>query len=234
MKKKPKFRSKFEETVYVTAEVSLAYEPEKWSFNLPVTYTPDFHIKGTNIYVETKGDPSRWDRKKFLQAIKSHPEKDLRIVFQRDVPITKTMTCSDWAKKYNITYAIGNIPTEWKMPKIDDNDIASVQVSNTDEAKAALERFAVKWFNKGVASAEVTSVQEAEDDAYDRGFDEGYTEGREEALSEKEREVDTAYEEGKCDGLSELDDKVTKAWDEGYAQAKVEIKIEKGFIPDGN
>jgi hypothetical protein len=68
------------------------------------TYVPDFRIPQairTQLFIEAKGRFLGKDRTK-LKAVKAaHPEIDLRIVFQRNVPIVKgsKTRCLDWAIK---------------------------------------------------------------------------------------------------------------------------------------
>ena len=108
----------------VASKSSFKYEPEKLSFTVPSTeciYTPDFVVKRKgkpDLYVECKG---RWDvasRKKMQRVTEQHPDKDIRMLFERDNTISKTskITYSMWAAKNGIPYAVspdGSIPTEW-------------------------------------------------------------------------------------------------------------------------
>lgn len=82
-------------------------------------YTPDFVCtspSGKEVWLEVKGYLDGPDRTK-LRAIKEqHPDKDLRLVFQRDNIIkgTKNKTrYSEWATKYGFKWAIKEVPKEW-------------------------------------------------------------------------------------------------------------------------
>ena len=77
-------------------------------------YLPDFII-GTLI-VEAKGRFTSEDRKKHLAVKEMNPDRDIRILFQRDQKISKNSKTyySNWCIKYNIPYAIGeSVPEEW-------------------------------------------------------------------------------------------------------------------------
>lgn len=74
-------------------------------------YVPDFYVPRlirTQLYVEAKGRFLGKDRTK-LKAVKAaHPEIDLRIVFQRNNPITKGSKTRnlDWAAKNGFKAAV--------------------------------------------------------------------------------------------------------------------------------
>jgi len=95
----------------------VSYETEQIPYVIEGTYIPDFILTfrdGAKLYIETKGRFRREDRRKFLSVVTQHPDKDIRIVFQKDSNCDGTrMKMSKWAEKYNITYAIGTIPKEW-------------------------------------------------------------------------------------------------------------------------
>ena len=78
------------------------------------TYIPDF-ILG-NLIVEVKGRFTAEDRKKHVAVRKLNPERDIRILFQRDQKISKNSKTrySDWCEAQGIIYAIGEaVPEEW-------------------------------------------------------------------------------------------------------------------------
>ena len=82
-------------------------------------YTPDV-ILSNGIILELKGRFTSNDRKKMLLVIAQHPEKDIRMVFQRHTNKlfkgSKT-TYSEWCEKHNIKWADKMIPIEWIKEK---------------------------------------------------------------------------------------------------------------------
>jgi hypothetical protein len=110
----PNFRSKFESTFYNSLpENSVTYEQSVLHYTVPASvhrYTPDFHIPGTNIWLETKGRFTNADRKKMLLVKAQHPDKRIIMVFQdARKPIAKgsKTTYSQWAEKNGL---------EWMSP----------------------------------------------------------------------------------------------------------------------
>ena len=99
------YRSHFEKEFHKAAGKKLKYEPTRLSYVIPAsahTYTPDFHLEGTNIWIETKGLFSAADRKKMLLVKEQHPDKTFIIVFQNPLlKLTKTSktTYADWCRK---------------------------------------------------------------------------------------------------------------------------------------
>lgn len=70
------------------------------------------------IYVEAKGlgRSFDYDARTKMEAVKAqHPDLDIRIVFMRDGALRKgsKFRASDWAKKHNFQFAIGEIPKDW-------------------------------------------------------------------------------------------------------------------------
>lgn len=105
-----KFRSKFESNFNRLTEGKLSYETTKLKYTVPTsihTYTPDFHIPGTNIYLETKGRFTSQDRKKMLLVKAQHPDKRVIMVFMNaKTPITKgsKTTYADWCLKNGVEF----------------------------------------------------------------------------------------------------------------------------------
>lgn len=105
-----KFRSKFESSFYSKMGPGLEYEKTKLSYVIPASnhkYTPDFHITGTNIYLETKGIWTAQDRAKMVLVKQQHPDKRIIMVFQdAKKPITKgsKTTYALWANKMGIEW----------------------------------------------------------------------------------------------------------------------------------
>ena len=80
------------------------------------TYTPDFRLVRSGVFVEAKGKFTAQDRRKHLQVRDSHPDEDLKFIFQRDNKISRRSTTrySDWCEKNGFEYAIGiEVPKEW-------------------------------------------------------------------------------------------------------------------------
>lgn len=122
-------RSGFEQRVAQhldSKKIKYEYETEKLPYVVPETprvYTPDFVIKRKgrgkkDLYIECKGRWTAEDRKKMVQVIEQHPDKDIRILFMVDNPITKKSktTYTMWASARGIKCAVsrdGTIPEEW-------------------------------------------------------------------------------------------------------------------------
>ena len=122
--KREGFRSGFEKRIKDKLEVSLGtrfgYEDRRYSYVSEHKYTPDFSIyssTGELIFaIEAKGRFLTSDRSKLLAVRKANPELDLRLLFQKDQIIRKGSTTlySDWARKHNFKYHVGeDIPEEW-------------------------------------------------------------------------------------------------------------------------
>ena len=110
-----KFRSKFEQNFYKNLpKGAVTYEQDILPYTVPESqhkYTPDFHIPGTNIYLELKGRLTIQDRKKMLLVISQHPDKRIIMVFQdAKRPIVKgsKTTYALWAEKNGV---------EWMTPR---------------------------------------------------------------------------------------------------------------------
>lgn len=82
-------------------------------------YTPDFKIESrnnTDIYIETKGKFTAADRKKHLAIKESHPDLDIRFMFEK--PNNKIrkgakQTCGEWATKNGFKWCGPVFPKEW-------------------------------------------------------------------------------------------------------------------------
>ena len=112
------FRSGFEATLAQQIKKytgGLSYEKHKLDYVEARTYTPDFYLERTGIFVEAKGQLDALDRRKLLLILEQYPDIDLRMVFMRDLPIRKgsKVKYSDWCKKHGIKYAFGKIPEDW-------------------------------------------------------------------------------------------------------------------------
>lgn len=116
-----KVRSKFEKSVADDLTVrgyGFLYEKEKIKYTIPASdhvYTPDFKVKHRSWVIEVKGVLDLPTRQKMIHVKNSNPDKDIRLIFQRDNVIRKGSNTkySDWAKANGFKYAIGKVPQEW-------------------------------------------------------------------------------------------------------------------------
>lgn len=102
--------------------VEAQYEPFTLAFREAEktrSYTPDWLLPN-GIIVETKGWFSPADRKKHLLIRESHPDLDIRFVFERAgspiLPNSKT-TYAMWAKRHRFLWAEEHVPDEWLRAK---------------------------------------------------------------------------------------------------------------------
>ena len=100
-------------------KVKYTYEKVKLKYVVPEkvhSYTPDFHLEASNIFVETKGLFTSADRKKMRLIKEQHPELDIRFVFSNSkskISKKSKTTYADWCERYNFKYADKHIPKEW-------------------------------------------------------------------------------------------------------------------------
>ena len=118
--KKAGFRSNFElNLARALADRGITYEYESTKLTYipkPRTYTPDFFIPSTNIYIEAKGHLDKGDRVKMLLVKEQYPELDIRFVFlnsRNKIYKGSKTTYADWATKNKFKWAEGSIPEEW-------------------------------------------------------------------------------------------------------------------------
>jgi len=110
--------------------ITYGYETEKLTYNKESCkncghivstgrYTPDFVLKlnsGHVMYLEIKGRFTSSDRVKMQRVSRDNPDKDIRLVFQRDQFIRKGSKTlySQWSERNGFKYHIGEtIPQEW-------------------------------------------------------------------------------------------------------------------------
>lgn len=124
MPKKVKVKSNLEAEVFrilnahrKELDYKLEYEPEALEYTLTKRYVPDFVLSfkdGRKIYLESKGYLRPENKAQLLSVKEQHPDIDLRIIFQRDNRFPRSkMRYSDWAKKHEIKFSVGEIPLEW-------------------------------------------------------------------------------------------------------------------------
>ena len=118
-----KLRSGFERKIRANlekAKVDYKYESMVIPYTVPESvhkYIPDF-ILANGVIVEAKGLLDRDGRKKLALVIEQNPDKDIRVLFQRNNRIAKNSktTYEMWCKARNIKCAVspqGLIPEEW-------------------------------------------------------------------------------------------------------------------------
>jgi len=113
----PAFKSKFEAEVARLLRMQGAaytYEGKRLKYAVLRDYKPDFELEN-GIFVETKGWFKSDDQRKMRAVKEQHPDKDIRMVFQRlegRVQGSK-MTNAEWCDKYGFKYAEGRIPKAW-------------------------------------------------------------------------------------------------------------------------
>jgi hypothetical protein len=114
----PKFRSKFEETIYDTAKrsrKSLLHEPHFIPYIMKGSYLPDF-ILPNGIYIEAKGYLDAASCKKMIAVKKTNPHLDIRFVFQHaNGKRNKRAKLRnwEWAEKHGFPWAETSIPLAW-------------------------------------------------------------------------------------------------------------------------
>ena len=115
-----RYRSAFEINIaksLANRDVPFEYEKHKFEYIPKVrTYTPDFYLPQTGIYVEAKGHLDKGDRVKMQLIKQQHPDLDIRFVFLRasnKIYRGSKTTYADWANRYGFPWAVGNIPQDW-------------------------------------------------------------------------------------------------------------------------
>jgi hypothetical protein len=114
----PKFRSKFEETIWDAAKrsrKSLIHEPHFIPYTIKGNYLPDF-ILPNGIIIEAKGYLDAGSCRKMLAVKASNPALDIRFVFQNaNGKRNKRAKLRnwEWAEKHNFPWSEGTIPADW-------------------------------------------------------------------------------------------------------------------------
>lgn len=121
------YRSKFESHVakwFRKEKIKVGYETLKIPFVQPEkarTYTPDFELLGSGVYVECKGKFTAEDRAKILWVKEQHPDLRLVMLFQRANNFIRKGSKTryrDWCEKHGIEWCdweTGNLTTIRKV-----------------------------------------------------------------------------------------------------------------------
>jgi len=119
-KKSHGFRSNLE--LRVAADLhkkGIKYDYEEESFGYVVkekTYTPDFKLYPSEVFVEVKGRFMPIERSKHLYIKKQHPKLDLRFLFsnaQQKLYKGSKTTYAVWCEKHGFKWAERVIPKGW-------------------------------------------------------------------------------------------------------------------------
>jgi len=126
--RKSGYRSQFELSLARSLKeknIPFEYETKRLTYIPdPKTYTPDFYLPETDIYVEAKGELSKPDRVKMILIKKQHPELDIRFVFmnaRNKIYRGSKTTYADWCIRHGFDWSEKNIPAEW-LRKADNDD----------------------------------------------------------------------------------------------------------------
>ena len=118
--KRLRFRSRFELQLakgLADNKVKFEYESKKFLYvPKPRTYTPDFYLVESDIYIEAKGHLDKADRVKMALVKQQHKDLDIRFVFmnaRNKIYKGSRTTYADWCNKHNFRWAEKSIPTEW-------------------------------------------------------------------------------------------------------------------------
>ena len=115
-----KYRSRFELHLakgLAQNKIKFEYESKKFLYiPKPRTYTPDFYIVESGIYVEAKGHFDKADRVKMALVKQQHKDLDIRFVFmnaRNKIYKGSKTTYADWCNKHDYRWAEKSIPVEW-------------------------------------------------------------------------------------------------------------------------
>lgn len=101
-------------------DIEYTYETERLKYQTIQNrnYIPDWVVTlpdGRKVYIEAKGYLRPDDTVKLRRVKETYPEKDIRIVFEKNNKFSKKSPTrySDWCEKYGFPYCIGAIPEDW-------------------------------------------------------------------------------------------------------------------------
>ena len=119
-RRKGRFKSVFEFAVFTAVKPyvkEILYEPEKLTYVVEATYTPDFLVttkSGKTFFLETKGWFDTASRTKMAWVKQAHPELDIRILFMKNSK--KSIAANTkWAIAHGYKHAVEKIPEEWLL-----------------------------------------------------------------------------------------------------------------------
>lgn len=103
------FKSKLESSFKASLKtwgIANSYETVKIDYTLKTSYTPDFVLR-PNLFIETKGRFTFFDRRKHLLIKEQHPKYKIVFVFQK--PYQKlykgaASTYADWCDKHGFAW----------------------------------------------------------------------------------------------------------------------------------
>ena len=126
--RKSGYRSQFELSLARSLKeknIPFEYETKRLTYIPdPKTYTPDFYLPETDIYIEAKGELSKPDRVKMILIKKQHPELDIRFVFmncRNKIYRGSKTTYADWCIRHGFDWSEKHIPAEW-LRKADNDE----------------------------------------------------------------------------------------------------------------
>lgn len=100
--------------------IELEYESERLKYQTIQNrnYIPDWVVtlpSGRKVYIEAKGYLRPDDTVKLRRVKETYPEKDIRLVFEKDNKFSKKSPTrySDWCRKYGFPFCVGAIPEDW-------------------------------------------------------------------------------------------------------------------------
>ena len=118
--KRLRFRSRFELQLakgLADNKVKFEYESKKFLYvPKPRTYTPDFYLVESGIYIEAKGHLDKADRVKMALVKQQHKDLDIRFVFmnaRNKIYKGSRTTYADGCNKHDFRWAEKSIPMEW-------------------------------------------------------------------------------------------------------------------------
>lgn len=87
--------------------IKYEYESCAIPYILKGTYKPDWKV-GKGLFLETKGKFDYRERRKLLAVVNQNPDKEIRVVFQRNNKISRasSTTYGDWCDKHDIKWSV--------------------------------------------------------------------------------------------------------------------------------
>jgi hypothetical protein len=115
-KRTGKYKSVLEKKIAKILGRKATYETEVLQYVMPKRYTPDFVValpSDGRLYLEVKGFFRREDQAKMRAVKRCNPTTDIRMYFPNDNKVQGgRMTNSEWCKKYEFPFYIGELPKD--------------------------------------------------------------------------------------------------------------------------